>query len=383
VATRLPLSLIIILAVAALVSSFFAVYAENEHLDFLQNHPIVTNLISGIVGFSFASLTVAIVFNSFVSRSRLKTGRAAIGYALGRFVRQTHQLVTFFPKQLLANPSEAPPTIDHAPAAMFRWLRDHIARTELAQLDPILSSHLAEFYKACWEWIDNDLQLLMTTLELNAVDQLWGPIARVEEAFRPGPAGTIATPRNWVDLTDDVYSLQLLVTAVVEQPRTLRFIEAEKRRFRRSYEFKPSRYQSEPYLAIPDPLVDDPRLAHPMAPIPRTTMAAQGIGRRRLRISNEQKRLRSRAADIGPCCLKVIERMTGTSLVHPSRAARGVRIARSVLALAAGHANEELEKACAHALAIGVLSPGKARAVIGEYLRQTDGFRRAASRVVP
>lgn len=55
--------------VFVLISSFaLSVYLEQRALPWLQDHPIMVNLLSGVVGFSAAFLVVALVFNWFAER---------------------------------------------------------------------------------------------------------------------------------------------------------------------------------------------------------------------------------------------------------------------------------------------------------------------------
>jgi hypothetical protein len=60
---KLPRSLIFALACFAMVSFAASLYLESFQLAFLQNHPISVNLLSGVVGFSCATLVVGIGFN--------------------------------------------------------------------------------------------------------------------------------------------------------------------------------------------------------------------------------------------------------------------------------------------------------------------------------
>jgi hypothetical protein len=106
---RLPKGLIICLVLVAASSFAVSMYLEFFHLDLLERHPISVNLLSGVVGFSTASLTVAIGINLiqrhqvvrhnlsaiFRRRNALRTAiRAAVG-----------PIVTEFPTSELLQPS--------------------------------------------------------------------------------------------------------------------------------------------------------------------------------------------------------------------------------------------------------------------------------------
>jgi hypothetical protein len=62
----------------ALGSFATSIYLEQYHLDFLQNHPISVNLISGVVGFSTGLLVIGLGFNFLVERDRLAKERHAV-----------------------------------------------------------------------------------------------------------------------------------------------------------------------------------------------------------------------------------------------------------------------------------------------------------------
>jgi len=65
---RIPRSLILVLATIAVLSFAVSLYLEFRQLNFLQAHPIMVNLISGVVGFSSGFLTLSIGVNWFLER---------------------------------------------------------------------------------------------------------------------------------------------------------------------------------------------------------------------------------------------------------------------------------------------------------------------------
>ncbi|WP_033262622.1 hypothetical protein [Amycolatopsis vancoresmycina] len=69
----MPRLLLLLLGAGAVLSFAASLYLEAHYLGFLQNHPIMVNLISGVVGFCTASLVVAVGFNWFVRRSNRRS----------------------------------------------------------------------------------------------------------------------------------------------------------------------------------------------------------------------------------------------------------------------------------------------------------------------
>jgi hypothetical protein len=75
---RLPKRLMLGLGVAAVLFLILGAYAETFQLRILQEHPILTNLLSGLIAFPCASLAIAFGFNWFVERERLIKLRVTI-----------------------------------------------------------------------------------------------------------------------------------------------------------------------------------------------------------------------------------------------------------------------------------------------------------------
>lgn len=66
---KLPRSLVVTLALISAVSFGISEYLEWFHLAWLERHPITTNLLSGVVGFSSATLVVAVGFRWYAGRA--------------------------------------------------------------------------------------------------------------------------------------------------------------------------------------------------------------------------------------------------------------------------------------------------------------------------
>lgn len=74
----LPKRLILGLGVTAVFFLIVGLYAEVFHLQKLQGHPVMTNLLSGLIAFPCASLVIAIGFNWFAERERLSKLKAVV-----------------------------------------------------------------------------------------------------------------------------------------------------------------------------------------------------------------------------------------------------------------------------------------------------------------
>jgi len=70
VGQKLPRKLVICLAVLGVLFLVVSIWLEDRHLDYLQAHPIMVNLMSGLVAFCFGILTVAAGFNWVVEREQ-------------------------------------------------------------------------------------------------------------------------------------------------------------------------------------------------------------------------------------------------------------------------------------------------------------------------
>lgn len=75
---KLPRPLLLALVIISITSFTLSLYVEIYHLPFLQNHPIMANLLSGVVGFSTAAIVVGIGFNRFHVRANIQASRRLI-----------------------------------------------------------------------------------------------------------------------------------------------------------------------------------------------------------------------------------------------------------------------------------------------------------------
>ncbi|WP_336205236.1 hypothetical protein [Nonomuraea sp. LPB2021202275-12-8] len=64
----LPTRLIIALTAVSVTSFTFSLYLEIFHLNLLQEHPVMVNLLSGIVGFSTATVVIGVGFNRYTKK---------------------------------------------------------------------------------------------------------------------------------------------------------------------------------------------------------------------------------------------------------------------------------------------------------------------------
>jgi hypothetical protein len=84
VSPKLPRNLVFGLVGMALASFAAAVYLEQFQLLFLQRHPIMVNLISGVVSFSVGLLVVSLVIQSILRRDQLRRNGARFSRNLTR-----------------------------------------------------------------------------------------------------------------------------------------------------------------------------------------------------------------------------------------------------------------------------------------------------------
>ena len=75
---KLPKHLTSGLGAAAVFFLILGIYFEVFHLQALQNHPVMTNLLSGLIAFPCASLVVALGFNWFAEREQLTRLEASV-----------------------------------------------------------------------------------------------------------------------------------------------------------------------------------------------------------------------------------------------------------------------------------------------------------------
>jgi uncharacterized membrane protein YqgA involved in biofilm formation len=71
---RLPRALLVVLMLIVILTFMGSLYLESEKLALLQAHPIMVNLISGVVGFSSGLLVLSIGLNWFIDRQSCKRG---------------------------------------------------------------------------------------------------------------------------------------------------------------------------------------------------------------------------------------------------------------------------------------------------------------------
>ncbi|MDF5751765.1 hypothetical protein [Spongiactinospora sp. TRM90649] len=66
--SALPTRLIAVLSVVAAVIFGLSFYLEEFHLDYLQKHPIMVNLLSGVIGFCTVTIVVSAFFGRYTKR---------------------------------------------------------------------------------------------------------------------------------------------------------------------------------------------------------------------------------------------------------------------------------------------------------------------------
>jgi hypothetical protein len=69
---KAPRSLLWAMALLAVAAFALSIYLEANQADWLKSHPIMVNLISGLVGFPIATLTAAVFFNWLVDKDKAR-----------------------------------------------------------------------------------------------------------------------------------------------------------------------------------------------------------------------------------------------------------------------------------------------------------------------
>lgn len=67
-----------------------SIYLERTHLELLQEHPIMVNLLSGMIGFGYSVVLVAFVINGVIRRSRIRSRRPRL-YSMRSKAQDIHK----------------------------------------------------------------------------------------------------------------------------------------------------------------------------------------------------------------------------------------------------------------------------------------------------
>lgn len=118
--SRIPRPLIFALLALSFCSFGFSFWMENKHLTWLQDHPIMTNLISGVVGFSTAFLVVAVGFEWFSNRHFLGKYENVIRNRMSEACSHLDSLTRLWPSKNRLWPNKSDKSyIEHHPACMY------------------------------------------------------------------------------------------------------------------------------------------------------------------------------------------------------------------------------------------------------------------------
>jgi hypothetical protein len=113
---RLPPSVIRALAAVAALTFLAGLCLEQTALDFLQRHPYIVNLLSGLTGFSISALVVAIFFDRAITAERAEQWRSAAWNAAKTWHRHIHAIEALI---------DAPSTEPQSGEDDFRAHREH------------------------------------------------------------------------------------------------------------------------------------------------------------------------------------------------------------------------------------------------------------------
>lgn len=140
---RIPKSLIVALALMGITSLGASIYLESRQLAFLQAHPIMVNLISGVVAFSFGFLALSLGVNWFLQRQWVADNSETWATAMASF----DNLVLIragqvsYDKPAKAACFAARRVIDHLDIGS-----DHAIRLRYGNLESVVESNPADFY---------------------------------------------------------------------------------------------------------------------------------------------------------------------------------------------------------------------------------------------
>lgn len=87
---KVPRWLAIILILFGTTILGVSVYLERAHLALLQEHPIMVNLLSGMIGFGYSVVLVAFVINGVIRRTRIRSRRPRL-YSMRSKAQSIHK----------------------------------------------------------------------------------------------------------------------------------------------------------------------------------------------------------------------------------------------------------------------------------------------------
>lgn len=128
------------LLVIALASLVFSVYLERTELAYLQAHPVLTNLLSGVVGFAFASFIVTVGFRWFTQRSHINALRPSVRDAWMRVI--TFYKMWVFEIVVSPMPPRNRHELDQAAEELIRFNFPLLVHLLALQNDFVVTSHL-------------------------------------------------------------------------------------------------------------------------------------------------------------------------------------------------------------------------------------------------
>lgn len=98
--SKAPPKILLVLIFMLLSTAALGAYLELKQNGFLGGHPILTNLLSGAIGFAGTSIFVALFLNSIAARFRVSARSERIKYFVARYHSEFHGLCRPLPADL-------------------------------------------------------------------------------------------------------------------------------------------------------------------------------------------------------------------------------------------------------------------------------------------
>jgi hypothetical protein len=81
-ALKIPKRILPVLGFLSLTSFLLGIYLEGQHLQTLERHPYLSNVLSGVTGFCTSALVITVVIDQYVNKERLEQYAPEIGHVV-------------------------------------------------------------------------------------------------------------------------------------------------------------------------------------------------------------------------------------------------------------------------------------------------------------
>ncbi|MEV4805292.1 hypothetical protein AB0K18_35285 [Nonomuraea sp. NPDC049421] len=145
----LPLRIQALLFATAALSFCLSVHLEQNHLDYLDRHPIMVNLISGVVGFSTATLVISVGFNWYAGKEdkrQRKEHYSSLIWHLRSFLTYAHaEAWTTIPEDIAGSAARLLGYADQEDARLYAY-SDRLATGRTPGPSTRLHRHCTEIF---------------------------------------------------------------------------------------------------------------------------------------------------------------------------------------------------------------------------------------------